>query len=82
MKKIGIFKAMLLCRKYKKLTETEKAKIRKERIFKLVSYAKQNSPYYNELYKEVNDEFELSDLTPTNKKELMSHFDAPMVFSR
>jgi hypothetical protein len=55
--------------------DTEKARIRKERFYKIVSYAKQNSPYYKELYKNIGDKFELSDLPPTNKKELMSHFN-------
>jgi Coenzyme F390 synthetase len=75
MKKIGIFKAMFLCWKYKNMNETEKAGIRKERISKIVSYAKQNSPYYKELYKNIGDKFELSCLPPTNKKELMAHFE-------
>ncbi|WMM26128.1 AMP-binding protein [Tissierella sp. MB52-C2] len=75
MKKIGIFEAMILCRKYKKMNEAEKVKIQKKRLHKIVSYARQNSPYYKELYNNIGDEFELSELPPTNKKELMSHFD-------
>ena len=75
MKEIGVFKAMFLCWKYKKANEIEKARIRKKRFHRIVSYAKQNSPYYKELYKNIGDKFELSDLPPTNKTELMSHFD-------
>lgn len=75
MKKISIFKAMMLCWKYKKMNETEKARIRKERLHKIVIYAKYNSPYYKELYNNIGDNFELSDLPTTNKKELMSSFD-------
>lgn len=75
MKKISIFKAILLCSKYKNANETEKSRIRKERFYKIVSYAKQNSPYYKELYSNIGDKFVLSDLPPTNKKELMLHFD-------
>ncbi|HHV08743.1 MAG TPA: AMP-binding protein [Clostridiales bacterium] len=75
MKKIGIFKAMFLCWKYKNTDEAGQARIRKERLYKLVSYARRNSPYYKTLCKNICDEFELSDLPPTNKKELMSHFD-------
>ncbi|WP_281420509.1 hypothetical protein [Tissierella simiarum] len=40
MKKIGIFEAMILCRKYKKMNEAEKVKIQKERLHKIVSYAR------------------------------------------
>lgn len=75
MKKISIFKAILLCSKYKNANETEKSRIRKERFYKIVSYAKQNSPYYKELHSNIGDKFVLSDLPPTNKKELMLHFD-------
>ncbi len=75
MQKIGILKAMFLCWKYKNMNETKKAGIREERFHKIVSYAKQNSPYYKELYKEIGDTFQLADLPPTNKKELMSCFN-------
>lgn len=70
-----MFAAMRLCWKYKKMSETYKAKILKNRLNKIVNYAKQNSPYYKELYKNIGEKFELFDLPPTNKKELMSHFD-------
>jgi phenylacetate-coenzyme A ligase PaaK-like adenylate-forming protein len=75
MKKISIVKAMMLCWKYKKMNEVERERIRKERFYELVKYARQNSPYYSELYKNVGDNFDLFDLPTTNKKELMSHFD-------
>lgn len=75
MKKISVFKAMFLCRRYKKINETDKARICKERFDSIVNYVKESSPYYKELYKNIGDDFGLSDLPPTNKKELMSHFD-------
>lgn len=75
MKRIGIFKAMYLCWRYTNANDAKKARIRKERFNKIVNYAKQNSPYYEKLYKNIGDKYELSDLPPTNKKELMSHFD-------
>ena len=75
MKRIGIFKAMYLCWRYTNANDAKKARIRKERFNEIVNFAKQNSPYYKELYKNIGDQYELSDLPPTNKKELMSHFD-------
>lgn len=75
MKKISIFKAMFLCWKYKNTKDSKRPGIRKERLDKVVSHAKQNSPYYKNLYKNIGDKFVLSDLPPTNKKELMTHFD-------
>lgn len=75
MMKISIFKAMYLCWKYKNTEDSKRARIRKERFDKIVSHAKQNSPYYKDLYKNIGDKVELSYLPPTNKKELMAHFD-------
>lgn len=75
MKKTGLLKAMLLCSNYKKMNDSERLRIRNERLHRIVNHAKQNSPYYKELYKNIGDDYKLTDLTPTNKKELMVHFD-------
>lgn len=45
------------------------------RLKKLVQYAKANSPYYQRLYADIKADFSLADLPPTNKPELMAHFD-------
>ena len=82
MNEIGIFKAMFLCCKYKNTNETEKVKTRKKWFQKIVNYAKQNSPYYRELYKNIGDKFEFSDLSPTNKKELMLHFNLQLAIKK
>jgi phenylacetate-coenzyme A ligase PaaK-like adenylate-forming protein len=41
----------------------------------MVSHAKESSPYYRELYKNIGADVELCDLKPVNKVELMAHFD-------
>jgi phenylacetate-CoA ligase len=75
MKKIGVLKAMFLCHRYNKMNGTEKDRIREQRFRNVVNYAKESSPYYKRLYEDIGDDFKLSDLPPTNKMELMSHFD-------
>jgi len=75
MKKISLMKAIWLCYRDKKMNDSEKTGIRAERLNRLVAYAKQNSPYYCEHYHNIGENFNLSDLPPTNKVDLMAHFD-------
>lgn len=51
-------------------------KLQGKRLKKLVNYARKNSPYFKELYKNVGDDFKLEDLPPTNKVAMMANFDA------
>lgn len=49
-------------------------KLAKERLKKIVSYAKSHSSYFANLYKDIDTEnFELGDLPPTFKSDLMQH---------
>ncbi|MCR4941116.1 MAG: AMP-binding protein [Treponemataceae bacterium] len=75
MKQIGLLKAIMLTRKAGKMTAAERAELQKRRLRELVAYAKANSPYYGELYKNVGGSFSLADLPTTNKIALMEHFD-------
>ncbi len=75
MRQIGLLKAIMLTRKAQKMTATERAELQNSRLRELVAYAKANSLYYAELYKNVGDSFSLTDLPPTNKIALMEHFD-------
>lgn len=75
MKKIGLLKAIKLCSQYKKMSEAKQEKIRDERLREMALWAKENSPYYAELYKNIGCDFGLSDLPPVNKIELMTRFD-------
>ena len=75
MKKIGMFKAMSLCSGYGKLSAEEREKLRGERLRETVAYARAHSPYYQELYRGVGEDFTLGQLPPTSKRELMSHWD-------
>ena len=75
MKKTGILKAMKLCWDYQKMTDGEREQLRAARLRELVAYARKNSPYYQKLYQDIPDDFQLSDLPPVNKRELMDHWD-------
>lgn len=75
MKKIGIFKAMKLCRDYEKLEMEEREKLQKKRFQSMVNWAKENSPYYAKLYKDLPENFKLTDIPMVNKQELMENWN-------
>ncbi len=75
MSKIGLLKAMRMCKKYSKMTEEERKQVKSDRLHRLVSSAKENSPYYRKLYENLPEQYKLTDLPVVNKRELMSHFN-------
>lgn len=75
MQKIGLLRGILLCSKYKKLNEEQRKLSQHERLQALVSWSRNNSPFYKELYQNVKAPFSLTDLPIVNKKQLMEHFD-------
>ena len=76
MKTIGLMHAMVLCRQFQKLPPRERQEMRDRRLRELVTYARKNSPYFAELYRDIPEQFSLSDLPPTNKRDLMAHWDS------
>lgn len=72
---IGMLKSMWLCTQYKKMSERERITLRDKRLRQMVEWARENSPYYAQLYKNLGADFQLSDLPPVNKLDLMSHWD-------
>ncbi len=75
MKNIGMMKAIKLCREYKKLDVQHRDALRKQRLAEIVSWAKDTSPYYARLYKDILDDFSLADLPAVNKRDLMANWD-------
>ncbi len=75
LKQIGFLKALILTSKYNNLSNPEREALRDIRLKALVAYAKSNSPYFKNLFKEVGENFKLSDLPVTNKRDMMEHFD-------
>lgn len=72
---MGLISAMIKTHKGDILTQEETKKIQYKRLKKVVQHAKNNSPYFKELYSAVGDDFNLKDLPPTNKVEMMKYFD-------
>ena len=75
MKKIGILKAMRLCAAYEKMDAAQREALRERRLRALVAHARENSPFYKELYRDLPEDFRLSDLPPTDKRTLMASWD-------
>jgi len=48
----------------------------KQALKKLVCYARENSQYYGHLFSGIRSDFELKDLPPTSKPEMMGNFDS------
>lgn len=76
MKKIGLIKALALTGKADKMNPSERKALQQKRLRELVSYAKENSPYFSKLYNNIGEDFSLSELPVTNKKALMENFDS------
>ena len=53
-------------------------KLQQQRLAKLVSCARANSPFYKKLYSGVGSDFTLQDLPPVTKPVIMSNFDDVM----
>ena len=75
MDKISMLKAIRSCASYHKLAVEERNVLQRERLEKIVRFARQNSPYYAALYHNIGDKFSLSDLPPVNKVDLMAHWN-------
>lgn len=75
MKHIGLLEAIWLCRKYERMNTEERGALRIQRLKELVRYAKENSPFLKQLYRDVPDDFILTDLPTTDKKMLMANWN-------
>ena len=63
------------------MSEAERTALQQKRLRELVSYVKENSPYFAELYKNVDENTTLSEMPVTNKKEMMANFDKWLIDS-
>lgn len=72
---MSLIGAMLKTYRGNDLSREKIASIQKKRLNKLVHYARENSPYYKKLFKDVGEDFNLSDLPVTTKPQMMSAFD-------
>ena len=72
---MSLIGAMMTTYKGDKKSREKTADLQRKRLVKLIRYTRSNSPYYKELYAGLKDVFQLSDLPPVTKPELMAHFD-------
>ena len=72
---MGLIGTMIQTHNDGNMSPNEIKKLQYKRLKKIVEYARQNSPYFKELYKDVGDDFSLEDLPPTNKVAMMKNFD-------
>ncbi len=75
MKQIGLIQAMALTKKADSMTPEQRNALQQKRLRELVKYAKANSPYFAEAYKDVDENTPLTSLPVTNKATMMANFD-------
>ena len=72
---MSLISAMIKTYKGNNLKQGQVEKIQNKRLKELVKYAKNNSPYFNKLYANINEDYKLQDLPTTNKIDMMKNFD-------
>ncbi len=72
---MGLIRAMIKTYRGNGCSRDQLAKVQKDRLKKLVGFAKENSPFYKDLYKNIGEDFCLEDLPPVTKPEMMAAFD-------
>lgn len=75
MKQIGLIQAMALTKKADSMAPEQRNALQQKRLRELVKYAKANSPYFAEAYKDVDENTPLTSLPVTNKATMMENFD-------
>lgn len=75
MKTIELSEAKRLVAEGLAMSHEERMNVQQKRLYELVAYVKENSPYFAKLYANVPDNFELADLPVTQKKTLMENYD-------
>ena len=72
---MSLIQAMIRTRRGNGFSREELARVQRGRLKELVGFARKNSPFYEELYRDIGDGFRLKDLPPVSKPELMANFD-------
>ena len=75
---MSLIGAMINTRRGNNCTREVLAELQQKRLKKLVGFARKNSPFYEELYRNTGDNFRLEELPPVTKPELMANFDRVM----
>ena len=72
---MSLIRAMIQTYRGNSYSREKLAKVQGERLKKLVRFARKNSPFYQDLYKDIGEEFCPEDLPPVTKPGLMADFD-------
>ena len=72
---MSLISAMIKTYKGNHIKQETIKKLQNKRLKKLVKNAKNNSIYFNKLYSNISDNFNLEELPTTNKIEMMKNFD-------
>ena len=72
---MSLISAMIKTYKANNLSQEEIKKLQYKRLKQLVEYARNNSPYFKDLYAKIGHNFSLKELPTTNKIEMMKNFD-------
>ena len=72
---MNLIRTMIKTHRGNSLSREKLAEIQQGRLKKLVDFARKNSPFYEELYRNVGADFRLENLPPVGKPELMASFD-------
>ncbi len=75
MKTIELKEAERLVREGENYTAEELKKVQQERLTALVDYAREHSPYLREFYKDLPEDYTLSDIPVMEKKEFQAHYN-------
>ena len=73
---MSLISAMIKTYKANNLSQEEIKKLQYKRLKQLVEYARNNSPYFKDLYAKIGDDFNLEELPTTNKIEMMKNFNS------
>lgn len=75
MKTIGIQEATRLIQEGTQITHGERMRLVEQRLHALVDYAREHSPYLSELYKDLPENYSLTDIPVMEKGEMIANFD-------
>ncbi len=75
MNDITMTQALSQIKQAETVSREERSAIRQLRLKRLVEYVRSYSPYFKEYYKDIGDNFNLSDLPVSNKRTLMANFN-------
>ena len=75
MKTISMNEAIDVVNYAKSCTREERLKLQEERLKELVAFARENSPYIRDKYKNLPEDYDLTDIPTSSKKEIVEHYE-------